>query len=435
MHAGFPAHAQNVFQVTLHAVDANGSPIKWPVLFSISGFGNVTSYQDGVLTLNIPPGQRHISAWIFGVLVGESDITVDRALDVIIPTKVYALKVTVSGLPKNDSGNGFAYAFFGAGGLMNVSFSSAAAEFSQLPAGSVSLLITRPNGEPLATGQLTLSQNDQATLYYQEFFRVSAQVVDADKNPVAGATLTLGFLSATTDLNGTASIFAPSGRNTAQVTFRGVVVYRDALSITGSTKLLLKVNVAGLSVLLVDELGQPLANRDVAVRAGDWRASVRTDAKGYLTVSQLPYGTILLQVLPRGVEKTVEFPLPQDVRSIQLFTGPLVMQAEALGAVMFGSMKVKVTVKIGELPVENATVLVNGRAATLGRDGTLLIPVGFEWEPKANVTVKAYGQTRSMIVSSPASPIALFTVPLALLPMVAWRLMLVRYKRRMVPLA
>jgi hypothetical protein len=435
MHADFPVHAQNVFQVVLHAVDANNLPLQYPVLFSISGFGNVTSYHDGSLTLSIPYGQRHISAWVFRMLVGEVDIMVDRALDLIVPTRVYELKVTVSGVSGNDSRiDGFAYAFFGVNGFVNISFSRAVADFKQLPAGGVSLLITRHDGTPIATGQLTLGQNDEITVYYTRFFHVFVQVFDADKVPVVGASISLGLLSNTTDLNGTASLFAPAGNIAVQVTFRGVLVYVGSVSVINATTMSLKVAVGRFQALLINELGQPLANRDIAVKTAGWRSSIKTDAQGYLTIDQLPYGTVALQILPGGVEKSVDFPLPQNIRSIQLFTGPLVVQAEVLSAVMFGSLKVKVTVKMGALPITNATVLVNGRVVSLGADGTLTIPVGLEWEPKANVTVKAYGVTKSLIVSSPASPVALATFPLAFLPVIVWRIMLVRYKRRRPPL-
>ncbi len=430
----FPVSAQNVFQVTLHAVDANNLPVSYPVLFAVSGFGNVTAYQHGTLTLNIPPGQYHASAFISGVLVGDSDLTVNGAMDVVIPTRVYTLRVTVTGVPGNVSGNGVVYAFFGANGFANTSLSGGAANFSQLPAGFVSLLAARPDGSPLATGRMTVGQNDELTLYYSKFFQVSVQVVDVDEAPVPGASITLGLLTAATDFNGTASIFVPSGSVPVQVTFRGRPVYGDSITVLSSAALQLKVNIAPLQVLLVDELGQPLAERAIAVTAGNWSSSVRTDVKGYLAVDQLPYGTITLRVLPSGIGSSVGFPLPQTVGSIQLFTGPLVVQAEALDAVMFGSMRVKVTVRVGALSVKNATVFVDGRLASVGADGTLAVPVGFEWQPKATVTVKAYGVTRSITVSASASPIPLLTFPLALLPVVTWRLLLVRYKRRRVPL-
>ena len=154
-----------------------------------------------------------------------------------------------------------------------------------------------------------------------------------------------------------------------------------------------------------------------------------------LVVAQVPYGTIVLRALPNGLETSVAFPLPQTSRSIQLFTGPLVMQADVLSAVMFGSMKLKVTIKIGALAVKNASVYVNGQPTSVSSDGTISVPVGLEWQPRATVTVKAYGATRSVTVSATASPVPLLTLPIAFLPLLVWRLMVLRYKRRMVPLA
>ncbi len=426
---------QNVFQVTLHAVDVNSMPVEWPVLFSISGWGNVTAYQNGTVTLNLPSGQYHVSAEVFGIQVGAMDITVDKSLDAVVPSNLYSLKVTVANLPGNYSSAAFAYAYFGVGGVENVSLSSSMALFKQLPAAPISVFVTGIDGTPLANGQMALSQNGELTAYYSKFFHITVRVVDASEQPVVGALVSLGVLTNTTDVNGTASIFAPAGSLPIQVTFLGVSVSADSLQIAKDSSLQLTVNVGKLQALILDELGQPLAGRDIAVGIGGWQATVRTDSGGYLAVQQMPYGTVVLRVLPNGLETSVAFPLPQTARSIQLFTGPLVMQADVLSAVMFGSMKVKVTVKMGALAVKNASLYVNGQPAQVSSDGVISVPVGLEWEPRATVTVKAYGVTRSVTVSAAASPIPLLTLPIAFLPLLVWRLMVLRYRRRMVPLA
>jgi len=428
---------QGLFQVTLQAVDSQRHPIEREVRFLISGWGEVSvAAGDHGTTrgLSINGGNYHVEAYVLDVKVGETDVQIMSDITVTIQTRTYSLSVSVTGLPENMTDiDGTAKAQIGIETITS-RFSQNQAVFGQIPGGSVSLTVF-VGDKPVAAKTVFLSADSEAVLEYAEFKQVTVTVVDRSGAALDGATVTIGGVSGTTDAAGEVSLY--SGSSEGIVVFRGIVVFNGTISEAEST---VTAQVADLRVSIVDVASQPLVSTPLQIELeglggrGKWSGTVATDAQGNLTVSQLPYGMLTVSI-PNGASVSTQFPLPATTKSLLLVTGKPQVDIQVVDAYMMGFMTVRVTVTIGKYLVKNATVSVNGMSATTEQGAAVVrVPLGLEWSSTANVTVRAFGMKTSKLVTVSASPLLVATSPLAFVPLVVWRLMVIRYKRRRPPL-
>jgi hypothetical protein len=428
--------SQAIYQVVLRAVDGGGLPVEHPMRFSISGYGNVTAYVHGTLTVSLTGGPHRVVVSLFNVQVGEAEPNIVSDTELEIRCRIYELKLSVRGLPANLSDiEGFAYAYVGPDARVNASYSKNQAIFRQLPAGDVGFIVFA-GGLPIAASTFHLAGNDEAVLDYSVFRHVEVVVVDVNGEPLAGAAVTIGVLGNVTDSAGIATLYAPPRSSRGIVVFRGVQVFQSTVSVSDQPNIRVKAAVDDLHVLVVNEAGAALTNTPILVQLNDWETTVITDEAGRLSVHQLPFGNLRLSTR-NGTPISVTFPLPSGTGSIRLLSGPLQVDAEVLDAYMLGYMTVKVTVRIGDFTVKNATVRADGQRATATAGGVALlrVPVGLEWTPRVNVTATAYGMTVSRVAAANASPLILATFPFAFTPLIIWRILVARYRRRRVPLA
>lgn len=431
-----------ISQVTIRALDANGVQLANETVFVINGttpYGAVSSV-GGAVSLNLVQGSYTVRVLLFGVEVGSKAFNVTgAALELSVPCRVYSLTVAFKEpVPRNA--NWTATAFVNGVQLsQNVSVSGQAV-FQQIPTGLVRVLVTNVTGQPVASGAANLLKNGLMQLSVVSFMKLRVLVSDVNGSPVPNATVSVGPFSNVTAQDGSATLYVQQVSSLLQVTLLGVPVSSKQVSLPQTTSGPLRVNatVGVLNAPLVDEGGQPISDRQISLSVGNVTLPVETDHRGYLSPPpQIPFGNFTLRVAADTVPFNFTFPIPQGTSTLKVFAHPLTVTASAFNAYMLGYLTVEVVVKVGDVTIRNATVSVNGVAAVPTTTGSAVInvPVGLNSNPTANVLVKAYGITIKKTVSAKASPLLLVLVPFNLTPLIAWRIMVARYKKRRVPLA
>ena len=429
--------AANLAQVTLSAVDTNNKPALFPTVFSISTYGNVTG-QSGSVTVNLVEGQNyHVLVYTYGVQVGDANFNVVGTMDIPIACQIYTLTVNL-GTQLADNTGWFATVAAGSEVFQQNITSTGLAVFSQVPATTVKATVFNETDEPVGFGVMNLTKNDVINISPVTIFSMAIRVSDMNGNPVGGATVQVeNWETNKTLADGSNIFYVQEGDNNMAVTYLGVQVFSGTVLVEHPTLLTLNVSIASLNILLIDEMGQPITNKPITLRSGNASLKPATDSRGYVYVPQLPYGTITLQWASDTIPTTVPFPIPPANTTLTVFTHPLTVQVEPTSAYMLGYLTVKVTVNAGDYAVTSALVSANGVNYVPTSQGyaVLRIPIILDPEPIANVTVKAYGVTLHQSTAAESSPLVLFMLPTALLPIIAWRLMERRYKKLRVPLA
>ena len=429
--------AANLAQVTLSAVDMNNKPVLFPTVFSISTYGNVTG-QSGSVTVNLVEGQNYrVLVYTYGVQVGEANFDVVGTMDIPIACQIFTLTVDL-GTQLVDNTGWFATVAAGVEIFQANITSAGLAVFNQIPATTIKATVFNQTEEPVGFGVMNLTKNDVINISPVTIFSMTVRVSDMNGNPVAGATVQVEDWETNETLADGSNIFyVQEGDNNMAVTYLGVQVYSGTVLVEHPTLLTLNVSIASLNILLIDEMGQPITNKPVTLRSGNAILTPATDSRGYVYMPQLPYGTVTLQWATDTIPTTVPFPIPPANTTLTVFIHPLTAQVEPLSAYMLGYMTVKVTVNVGDYAVTSALVSANGVNYVPTSQGyaVLRIPILLDSNPVANVTVKAYGVSLHQSAQAESSPLVLFMLPTALLPIIAWRLMVHRYRKLRVPLA
>ena len=431
------AASANLAQVTLSAVDANNKPVVFPTVFSISTYGNVTA-QNGLVTVSLVEGENyHVLVYVYSVQVGEANFNVVGTMDIPIACQIYTLTVDLG--TQLAANAGWSATVIAGAGVFQANISTAGlVVFGQVPATTVKVTVFNETDEPVGFGVMNLTRNEVINISPVTIFSMAVRVSDMNGNPVADATVQVeDWESNETLADGSNIFYMQEGDNNVAVTYLGVQVSEGTVLVEHPTLLTLNVSVSALKILLIDEVGKPIANKPLIIKSGDAVLTPSTDGRGYVYVPQLPYGTITLQWASDTIPTTVPFPIPPANATLTLFTHPLIVQVDPLTAYMLGYLTVKVTVQVGDFVDTNALVSSQGIRDVSTQQGyaVLRIPILLDPNPIANVTVKAYGITFHQSISAESSPLVLFMLPTALLPIIAWRLMTRRYKKLRVPLA
>jgi hypothetical protein len=316
--------------------------------------------------------------------------------------------------------------------------------FPQLPEGAVRITIYNSvSSEPIAIASINMTRNNNViSLHPGVLFDLTATVFDVAHNPVPNAYVIVGADKNYTGPDGAVTFFEEEGQTNIIVTYEGVEVLTGLFALQPSQPLQLNATVYPLRVLIIDESGSALTNQRLNLTLG-FKGSkplsqiIPTDNRGYLNVSQLPPGQATLQFSRSTIPLTFTFPLPLQNNTLTVFAHPLTVQVYPQSAYMLGFFDIIVTGKIGDAPLNDAVVIAGGTTTKMPASGRLdlRVPLGLNPVPSVNVTVVAYGQKTSKIVSLPASPVIVIMFPISFLPVVGWRFLVRRYKRNRVPLA
>jgi hypothetical protein len=429
---------QELYPVTLQAVDSRGAPLKLPVLFLVVGYSDlcrcVHPVENGSITISLVPGQWPVSVSVFGRQVGNTTITVsDGPVVAAIPTRTFSLivrfpTVTPQEIPVRVK------AVYATDSLPQNVTSSLTARFDQLPAGLTTLLAYDQVNRTVAASTYDLEGDSKTTLTLGQYTPFHIVVVDATNATVTGALAITGSSSTPTDQFGTATIYVPSGQTNLTVTYQGIGVYSGILSANtpNETWAIAMTSIGPLKLAMTDETGKPLQNTLVRITEGGWQTSNSTDSNGILSYTQLPYGILQLQAL-QGPAIPLIFPTAQQ--KLQLLTHSVNIIAQVASAYMLGYVTILVTANAGNIIVKDITVKSSTGTVMRTSTGAIIqIPVGLDSQVVVTVTTIVYGTTSTRQVIINPSPIIPLTMPLSLLPIIIWRLMISRYKRKRPPL-
>lgn len=439
----------DLYPVTLRAFDANDNPlIAYTLFFSVASTNPAVVYNntlntipgDNKITLMLLPSTYTVTVSAFNIKIGSTTLQVSDAKDVSIMCNVYTLTVRfMKEEPAIQTWTAVAYV----GTVTFTSnFTQGRAVFDQVPGGPgvpVTVTVYDPQGKKIAVEGTELLSNDELTLEASEFYSVLVIVRDQNAMAVKGAIVSIGVFSNVTRDDGRTTITTQPGFKPVRVYFLGTNVYSGQVDSSQTPNLLVNSTIATLNILLLDESSQPIKQTPIMIQFGNYTQTITTDNNGRLKIQQCPYGDITLHIPSTKVPPTLlKFPLaPTLNNTLSLFIHPIDVSVETLSAYMLGSMTIRVMVKAGSYMIKNATIYVNGKWAATTALGYAIVqvPIGLDPNPVVDITVKAYGTETKREVTMTASPLVVITVPFGILPVIVWRMMVNRYKRKRVPLA
>ena len=263
---------------------------------------------DGDLTIKIPLGTYDIVVYWRGKLVHDSttDHLVNASGDLMLLADIFRQDMVVtdsSDLPLADA----KVVVADDDGLTVLDFSITDADgatTTRLAVGTYTVTVYWRDVLVSLTPDLEVSGHDQVAITADVHW-VTFTVVDAEEETLPAAGLALvhtsgqSFGTQLTDADGNATFRLPAGDYGATVTWLGVVVHDDDLTISSADPLVLEVAVHLVTFLVVDTMDQPLAGAMVSLEVV---ASVQSAGTGITgtdggTTLRLPEGEVATSVI------------------------------------------------------------------------------------------------------------------------------------------
>lgn len=425
---------QELLNVTMHVVDANGGSLSGAVL-QISDYGSVVTGDSGIVQLQLRSGVYAVSVSFMSVPVFSGNITVTSSSTVQLRCSVFRLDVTVTGAPTDGQLLGVAKV---AGKVVVAKGKESSVRFHQLPKGPVSISIFAVTGNLtrlIAERTLQLDRNIALTLAASSYRMITVQVVDLSGLPIADATVRVGDHENVTDAAGRTVVYAVDGYHTANITLYDVPIFERNIRVTGDASWVVNASASTLEATFIDENSEPVPTTPILLRVGTRNVTLTADAKGTVRLTQIPHGPISASAI--GVGVPAYFTFEGVAVTVRLVAHRLEVYAEPVRAYMLGPLTVKVEVRLGKLVVKNATVIMRRGVATVAksetRGGFALLTTPIALEPNIAVTIEAtaYGQLKSRELTVGANPMIPATMPLAFAPIIIFEFLRRRIRSRL----
>ena len=424
--------AQELFPVKLTIEDFNGKSVSGAAL-QLSNYGTVITGVSGIVQLQLKAGKYDLSVSFLSVLVYSGSLLVSGPLDAAIKCAIYDVKVTVTGIQTNATLLGVARV---SDKLVTVRSTDATVDFSQLPAGDVSIfLFAAVQGltRLVAEKELELSKNVVLTLSASPDYRViNARVFDLTGHPVESAIIRLdGNPANVTDATGRAFLFVKDGYHALEVEYYEFNVFEDRnVQVWRDDSWLINATISPLEVQLVDENSAPVRARPTFLQIGMHNFTLTSDSTGVIRLPQAPHAPMSVSVLQNVPSRFVFNGVPVTVN---VFTHGLSLNIEVVRAYMLGSLTLKVEVRVGDITVKNATVRLKRGAVAVDKASTehgyavLSMSLGVESSVAVSVEASALGQVATEEISVNTSPLIPATMPFAFIPIVMFEV----FRRRL----
>lgn len=317
---------------------------------------NATSGSDGIANLRLEKGLHALSAFLNGVKVGETNVTVTGEATFTIRCLLTNLKVTVK------NANGIVMPFVD----LNIAYRyggsrTGSASGQTGPMGSYTLPSTPTDAtytfEASMYNQVFNTRNntvnslpEQATseiVIISPSENITINVVGYNQHPIAGARVELVelsnglFHSATTDSNGAVNSLVTFGKYRARVFKDNILLSETNLEAFNQSQKLITCTLYGIavSVSVVDLFGSPISNANVTlIRPETEKLSAMTQSDGKAIFEDIIGGD--MQILAyasnapndyQAVTLNVDQPRTVEVKLNKFVAvGPLLIQASLL---------------------------------------------------------------------------------------------------------